>query len=230
MKRSKLFIVGAGGFATEVYSLIYDVNSLGEPLYEVQAFVDRKTSESIRLGPKVLPIISEETFFANLTESEPIAIALGIGNPGLSEKIMGQFLKHRAAHLFSFPNLIHPSFTGHREGIEFGKGNIVTAGCCFTINIKVGSFNIFNLNTTIGHEAVIGSFNVFNPGCNISGGVQIGDSNLFGTNSAILQGLKIGNATTVGASALVTKNLDEGKTYVGIPATQSKTRSGASND
>ena len=77
---------------------------------------------------------------------------------------------------------------------------------------------IFNLNTTIGHDAVIGDCNVFNPASNISGGVKIGSGNLLGTNCAVLQNIQIGDENIIGALTLANKDISSNNTMIGVPA------------
>ena len=62
---------------------------------------------------------------------------------------------------------------GDWEQIKIGEGNIICAGNIFTTDIEIGSFNVFNLDCTVGHDTVIGSYNIINPSVNISGGVKI---------------------------------------------------------
>jgi sugar O-acyltransferase (sialic acid O-acetyltransferase NeuD family) len=209
-----IYILGSGGFAKEVYFLINDINQdLEIPIYNFKGFIDKTIElKEIKIGEKSFPVNSEEDFLNSETSSS-ICLAIGIGNPSILEKIYNRFFGK-----YSFPNLIHPNFVGHIETIELGVGNIITAGCIFTVDVKIGSFNIFNLNTTVGHDTVIGSFNVINPGVNISGGVALGNKNLIGTNATILQYLTFGDNSILGAGAVLSKNLESNWVAVGIPA------------
>ncbi|WP_423736753.1 acetyltransferase [Chitinophaga caseinilytica] len=205
----KIFILGSGGFAKEVYSLIHAIGG-----YVVEGFIDLSAREPVQLGPVSLPVFAE-SYLEELTEKP--ALAIGVGDPKLIQKLVSKF---GADH--EFPNLLHPTVIGHFDDITFERGNIVTASCIFTISIKVGSFNIFNLNTTIGHDVVIGDCNVINPMVNISGGVTIGSGNLLGVNSTILQYKTIGNGSVIGASSLVTKDVEDSVLVLGVPAVKLK--------
>lgn len=211
----KIFIFGSSGFAKEVYFLISEINKK-ELSYEIGGFIDIEPKNTeIQLGSKNVPVYNEPTFFKDLKmgDSDTYSFALGMGTPAILKKIKAKYL-----HQFDFPNLIHPNVTGYFDAITLGKGNIVTSGCIFTIDIQIGNLNLFNLHTTLGHDSVIGDCNVFNPGVNISGGVTIGDENLFGTNSSILQYITVGSNNTIGAGAMVNKAIGNGLTVVGIPA------------
>jgi sugar O-acyltransferase (sialic acid O-acetyltransferase NeuD family) len=207
-----IYILGSGGFAKEVHFLIKEINrNSATPIYNFKAFIDVTKESKLFIGDKSYPIIEEESFL--LLPSKEICLAIGIGNPKalarLCPKLSGKY---------SFPNLISPTAIYDQASVKFGEGNIISSGCIFTVDIKVDSFNIFNLNTTVGHDTEIGSFNVINPGANISGGVHIGNCNLIGTNATILQNIRINSNSILGASSLLLKDLDSNLLAVGCPA------------
>jgi sugar O-acyltransferase (sialic acid O-acetyltransferase NeuD family) len=208
--KAKYYIIGSGGFAKEVYFLADE--SLGESR-RFMGFIDYKPTETtIIVRGKDEPVIDENHFLEKVQASDDINLYFGIGDPKLLGKLCKRFEN------FNFPNLIHPNFVGDRKSVKLGVGNIITAGCVFTVDIKIGSYNIFNLNTTVGHDTVIENCNVFNPGVNISGSVNIGSRNLFGTNSTVLQMLQINNDNVLGAFSLANKNIDSDSIMIGVPA------------
>ncbi len=202
-----IYIIGSGGFAKEVCSLILSLKQ-----FEIISFIDIVSKPAIYLHGKIIPVISENDFF-KMDVSKNTNLAIGVGNPLRIKNIAHNFSQYK------FPNLIHPSSIIDFEVVSIGKGNIITAGVIFTTCIKIGDFNLFNLYSTIGHDAHIGNFNVINPKVCISGEVHIGDCNLIGVNSTILQNIKIGNFTTIGANSLIIRATKDNLTYVGSPAT-----------
>lgn len=212
-----LYIFGTGGFSRETYWLVHDINRK-EPTYDIRGFIDlKRDSDFIVVDGRQVPVLLESDVMHALDPDTELVI--GIGDPRAIAKIHGAYRGR-----FRFTNLIHPTVSGYFGTISFGEGNIVTAGCIFTLDINVGDCNIFNLHTTVGHDAVIGSYNVMNPGVNISGGVRMGDRNLIGTNAAILQDIVIGNDNAVGASAMVNRPVLDGVVTVGVPAKVIKQR------
>lgn len=207
-----LYIIGSGGFAKEVYFLYREMEN---DEFSFKGFIDfQPISNFLRIGGQKYDVLDEGYFLVNYPKEKrsEVAVALGIGNASKLKDVIKKFAG------FIFPNFIHPSVILDNNSFKQGEGNILTAGCVFTVDIEIGDFNILNLNSTIGHDTKIGSYNVFNPGSNISGGVNIGDSNLFGTNSTILQNLTVGNKSILGAGAVLTKNLESQKLAVGVPA------------
>lgn len=207
-----IYILGSGGFAKEVLFLIEEINNSTQQLkYNFKGFVNTEEGEC-KVGNKTYSIYSE-SYILGLQSS--IHLVIGVGNPNLCKKIINKFITKSNV---IFPNLIHPNFTAKKDSIVLGSGNIITSGCIFTVDIKIESFNVFNLNVTVGHDTKIGSYNVINPGVNISGSVEVGHLNLLGTNATVLQNITIGDNSLLGAGAVLTKNLESYKTAVGIPA------------
>lgn len=142
-----------------------------------------------------------------------VSLAIGVGKPWIIKKLTEYFGAE-----FDSPNLIHPSVIADFKNISWGRGDVVTANCIFTTDIKIGSYNIFNLATTVGHDAEIGNCNVLNPCVPISGFVKIGDTNLIGVKATILENKTVGSNAIVGAASLVLKNVPDNVTVVGVPA------------
>jgi sugar O-acyltransferase (sialic acid O-acetyltransferase NeuD family) len=143
-------------------------------------------------------------------------LVVGIGYPFVRARVVEPYL--RAANRFDFPNLIHPTAVLDARRVRLGRGNVVTAGCIFTTDVVVGDFNLFNWQTTVGHDTTVGDYCVLNPSVNVSGGVRIGDRVLIGTGAQILEGHSVGEGATVGAGAVVTHDVAPSTTVVGVPA------------
>jgi sugar O-acyltransferase (sialic acid O-acetyltransferase NeuD family) len=204
------YVIGCGGFAKEVYFLADEVFK-GTQAFK--GFIDYKPQQTtLPIRGHQCSVIDEDWFLANIPKDASTHLYIGMGSPTQTEKVLQKFSGYQ------FPNLVHPGFIGDLPSIKMGNGNIITAGCIFTVDISIGSYNIFNLHTTVGHDTMIGDNNIFNPGCNVSGGVTIGSGNLFGTNATVLQNLTIGNNNILGAAALANKSFDSGLVMIGAPA------------
>ena len=204
-----LLIVGSSSLARELALVVEEINRRG-PKWRITGFVARSRDE---IG-KAVGRYRVTNVDAELAEFRS-SVAVGLGNPKIRLD-----LKRRidCVPLLGAPNIVHPSYVGCPDTVAMGKGNVITAGNIFTINIHIGSFNYFNLSCTLGHDCMIGDGNVINPGCSISGNVKIGDGCLIGTGATILQGLEVGEGAIVGAGAVVTKNVPPNTTVVGVPA------------
>jgi len=206
--KNDIYIIGCGGFAKEVFLLVKTTG-----LFNFKGFVDYKPEAAqLHIGKNSYPIYEEASFLRANKDNTNLSLAIGVGDPRLIRKL------HETFHLFTFPNLIHPSAQFDMDMNTIGKGNIITANVVFTANVEIGNFNVFNLSATVGHDVTIGDYNVINPSVNISGGVVIEGDSLIGVGSIVLQYKKIGMGAVVGAGSVVTKDVASGLTVVGIPA------------
>ena len=204
----KIAIVGTGGFAREVLTLINDINE-HKPQYKVVGFVDADESLTIH----GLPVIGDDN---EVNQSrEPISLVIAVGEPKMKAKIREKYNNP----LISFPTLVHPSvLIGDKKSVKIGDGSIICAGCILTTDIQIKEFVTLNLMCTVGHDTIIGSYSSFMPSVNISGEVIIKDSVYVGTGGKIINQLEIGEKTIVGAGAVVSKSLPANCTAVGVPA------------
>lgn len=204
----KIAIVGSGGFAREVLTLINDINEV-KPQYEIVGFVGLDKSQSIH----GYPVIGNDEE-VNLT-LEPLSLVIAVGEPHLKAKIKAKYNNS----LISFPTLIHPSILiGDNQSVLFGEGCVVCAGCILTTDIQINDFVTLNLMCTVGHDTVIESYSSFMPSVNISGEVCIREGVYVGTGAKIINQVEIGEKTIVGAGAIVAKSLPANCTAVGVPA------------
>lgn len=208
----RLIILGTSGLAREMAQLVEQVNNY-EHQWEFAGFVGQPTSE-INKTLSYGPILGDDNWL--IAQNFEASLVIGIGYPKLRAEVLARYLEH--GDRFKYPNIIHPSVSLDYQRVELGCGNIITAGCVFTCDIKVGNFNLFNYCSTVGHDCLIGNFNVFNPGVNVSGGVCIGDHVLAGTGCQILQNMCVNNDAVIGAGAVVRNEVSAGQTVVGVPA------------
>ena len=215
-----LLILGAGGFAREVYSHCRDYG------YHTMAFYDdvSDTDSIIVLDDKVKVyksfdevLLHKAAFEKLFTQEHPgnsYEFVIGVGDPGLKKALVTKAL---GAGLKPAETIIHPSVNIGRGKI--GVGGIITPGCSLTVDFEIGDYVILNLNSTVGHDAYIGDYCTVNPGCSISGNVVIRSECLIGSCAFIREKKKIAYRVTVGAQACVTKDIDRCHTvWGGVPA------------
>lgn len=204
----RLAIVGSGGFAREILTLINDIN-LYTPKFEIVGFVDIDKTKTIH-GYSVIGGDDEIN-----KATEPISLVIAVGEPKIKEKIRIKYTNPK----ISFPTLIHPSvIIGDSESIKMGMGCIICAGCILTTDIILQDFVTLNLQCTVGHDTVISDYSSFMPSVNISGEVKVDRSVYVGTGTKIINQVSIGENTIVGAGAVVAKSLPANCTAVGVPA------------
>jgi sugar O-acyltransferase (sialic acid O-acetyltransferase NeuD family) len=208
LKRRPLYVIGGGGLAREMAQLAEQAGGA----WEFAGFIGEPhhVGEDLGFGQ----VVGDDAW---LLDSDLEAdLVMGVGSPAIRGRIVERYRPF--FHRFQFPNLIHPSANVDLRRVSLGKGNAITAGCVFTCDIRVADFTLFNLQTTVGHDASIGSCCVVNPSVNISGAVTIGDRVLIGTGAQLLEGRRVHDDAVVGAGAVVRADVEAGVTVVGVPA------------
>lgn len=206
----KIAILGTGGFAREIATLIQDINKK-DSIYELVGFVDNSIEKGTLING--YPVIGNDEEI-NQT-NEPIGLVLAFGEPKIKMKVRSKFTNP----LVSFPTIIHPSaIVGDRKLVEIGDGCIICASVIITTNIKIKDYVTLNLQCTVGHDTIIDSYSSFMPSCNISGEVHIGEGVYCGTGVKIINQTDIGEHSIIGAGAVVAKSIPAYCTAVGVPA------------
>lgn len=208
-----IVILGAGGFGREIQWLIERINQKDEK-WNILGYID----DGVATGTVIDGYSVLGTTEWLIERLEKIAVAVAVGNSVIRKKIINKLLENNK---LEFPNLIDPSVLMSSR-IDLGKGNLICAGTILTVDIKIGDFNIVNLDCTIGHDVEFTSFVTVYPSVNVSGCVQVGELTELGTGTQIIQGKEISDHVIVGAGSVVVKDLKEAGTYVGIPAKKIK--------
>lgn len=209
-------ILGTGGFAREVLDIFMARNAIS-PQYEILGFIDENPDHWGRVL-NGYPVLGGFDWFDTRDTAEIQAIC-GVGNPAVRRKL----IQKAATPGLRFCNIIHPT-AGLTPFVELGEGVVVTAGCIFTNQIKVGNHVHVNLDCTIGHDCIIEDFCTVAPGVHVSGNAHVKTGCDIGTGAVIIQGITIGEWSIVGAGAVVTKDIPANTTSVGVPAKVIKER------
>lgn len=199
--KKHLVIMGAGGFAREVYSWVQDE-------YEVKAFYSDSDTPPI-LG---LPVVSDLSLY---TDS---LFMVAVGSPVDRLALWDIAIK---AGLSVASGFVHKSAT-MGVGCHIGKGVIICPQSVITTNVTIGEATIVNIGSTIGHDCVIGELVTIAPGANISGHCKILNRSYIGTNASIREGLFIGPESVVGMGSVVISNVPNRETWAGVPAQRIK--------
>lgn len=204
-----IIIIGAGGFGREVWWLIERINKQNK-IFNILGFIDdfKEVNTEIIDGLKVLSNVNNIGQFEDNTN-----IVIAIANTKARKEIVQ---KIKSIKNFKFPNIIDPTAIID-DKLILGEGNVVCAGVVATVDIQINNFNIIDVNTTIGHDAVIKDFITFYPNVNLSGATIVNDGVEIGTGTQIIQGKKIGENSIVGAGSVVIRDIPDNVTAVGVP-------------
>ena len=202
----KIAIIGTGGFAGEVYTMLkQNHESLPDGMFEY-CFVDTHYKGGMFFN---MPVIDDSEI-----ETDMILI-FAVGDPELRSRLVRSYFNILTDQYFSIHSIIG-------ENCIFGENVLIMQGCILTNHITIGNYTHINIGCTIGHDTKIGDFVTINPGCNISGNVKIGNNVYIGTNTCIRQGIEICDNVTIGMGSVVVKDITEHGTYFGNPCKRQK--------
>ena len=206
-KRKKIIIVGAGGHARVVASIL---NYHYE--FEVIGIADRNEDNvgEVISGYKIITTWDK---LPEMRNQRIDYIALAIGDNHEREKM---FHDMKSAG-FSVVTLIHPEAFLEKDCV-LGQGTLVCAGAIIATNVDVGENSIINTGTIIDHEGSLGNHVHIAPGVVISGRVEIGDYSFVGTGVRIIDKIKVGRNVLIGAGSVVIEDIPDNVTAVGVPA------------
>lgn len=205
-----ILIYGFGGFGHEVACLIQQINR-EKPTWNVLGYID----DGVEVGTECkYGKVLGDIYTLNAWES-PVAVVIAIGSTKYLELISQRIINPNV----DFPNIIAPNvFYFDEDSVAMGRGNIVTFGCRFSCNTRLGDFNVLNGNISLGHDANMGNYNVLFPETRISGQTSIGNRNFFGARVFVAQRLKVGDDCRFGAGCYVLRKTKDGCLYMGNPA------------
>ena len=197
----KICIVGAGGFAMEIFSCIQDIYCDIDLVESVFFMVqDDDYKDDTIMGLKTIP---ESQFDPNIYE-----VVIGIGDPFIRQKIVSKLPIET-----KYITLIHPSVI-ISKWVDIGEGSVIMAGSIITCNIKIGKHAQININTTIAHDCIIGNYFTTAPSVNLSGNCLIGDLVYIGSNSSLKQGISVVNNVNISMGSFVIKDIIEPGIYI----------------
>jgi sugar O-acyltransferase (sialic acid O-acetyltransferase NeuD family) len=207
-----LFIVGAGGFGREVFSIIEALESSSTVPHPAGFIDDAPSTANLdrvdALGSQVVGSVDDL-----IRRTEPFSAVLAIGSASAREKVAGLL----AGSPVTFPVVVHPDTTVG-SGVRLAEGVVVAAGGRLSTNIEVGRHVHIDQNAVVGHDSSLGDFSRLNPQACVSGAVTLGRGALIGANATLLQGMDVGDGAIVGAGAVVTSPVHAAATVKGVPA------------
>lgn len=116
-------------------------------------------------------------------------------------------------------------YAGEESWLEIGDHNTIREACSFHRGTahdkaltKVGSHNLFMVNTHIAHDCEVGDHNILANNVGVAGHVHIGNHTVIGGNSGIHQFCRIDDYSLVGGASLILKDVAAFTMVSGNPA------------
>ena len=200
-----LVIVGAGGFAREVYNWTLDAIKAQDGEYRIKGFlsVEPNLLDSFSLDVGILG----DEFNYEIQPNDQFVI--GIGTVATKARVVNTLREKKA----TFYSLVHPTAIVCPSA-RLGVGAVL---CPFTVvsaDVQIGDFTMMNLYSSAGHDAKIGDFCVLSPYATLNGGVVLEDRVFLGTHATVLAQKTIGVDAQVSAGGLVVRDIPANHTLL----------------
>ncbi len=200
----RFVVMGAGGFAKEVTDLI---DLLG---HSVVACFQEQSSQ-----PAKGHVFDRVPIVHTLDGLEFDSAVLGVGNPGVRERLMRLLPDSRWA------TLVHPSASISGDSVV-GVGTIVMQNVVVSADAVVGRAALLNVGCYVAHDSEVGAYTHLAPGTNLGGGCHVGALCELGMGTVVLPNIHIAEGCRTGAGAIVTRDVSPHTTVVGVPAVELK--------
>ncbi|MCX5658240.1 MAG: acetyltransferase [Planctomycetota bacterium] len=113
--------------------------------------------------------------------------------------------------------IVHPSAWVSPSAV-IGPGSYVGAMAAINGLARVGSGVLVNTGAIVEHHNVVGDFAHIGPNAALAGRVTVGPRTLVGVGASVRPFAKVGSDCVVGAGACVVRDVEDGKTVIGVPA------------
>lgn len=212
MSKRQLYIIGAGGFATEVYEYLTSSVSHSDN-YSIVGFLDDNLAalDNYNYEHKVVGGLFNDAL------PQGSLLVLSLAQPSLKKKLYS-FYKSRG---FEFMTFIHPTAVVGKN-VVVGEGTIIGPNTTLTTNIELGILATINAHSSIGHDATLGDYCTLSGHCDVTGNVELSDEVYMGSHALIIPSVKVGTGAIIGAGSVVINKVKPGVTMFGNPAKKIK--------
>ena len=187
-----LVIVGASGFAREVYQWARPAFDPAE--YRIKGFLSNRPDDL--KGWRIdAPLLGDDESY-RIEAGDRFLFA--IGRPEI-KRTMIERLKARGAR---FATLIHPTAVVAPTA-EIGEGVIVCPFCTVSDHVRLEDFAMLNFYASVGHDARIGRYAILSPYATVNGFSVVGEEAFLGSHVTLTAGRKLGDGARVSANVAV---------------------------
>lgn len=207
-----LLLLGGGGHASDVLTAVEACNAHGRR-FEVVGCLDDGNPDPVRLQRRGLAHVGRLTDALSYPQCRVVG---AVGYPQGRRSVVD-----RAAPLRLCEPIVHPSAVVASQ-VSLGLGTVVLALVQVSALVEVGANVLLSYGCLVGHDTVVADDVSIMPGAVLSGEVRVGRGACIGTNATVLEGRRVGEGAIVGAGAVVTRDVPDGVTVTGSPATMNK--------
>jgi sugar O-acyltransferase (sialic acid O-acetyltransferase NeuD family) len=202
--RKSIVIIGGGGFAREVFSLI------DRTIYDIAGFIDNDEQNS----GLPAPLIGNDSMIHDLKVKGIADYAcIAVGNMKVRRRLF-ELAKTSGLQL---PPIMYRNAVWLSTVVP-GEGSVIYPGVVVMNDCTIGSGTLLNSGVTLGHDVTIGNFSNINPGAHLAGRVHIGEETMIGIGASVRDSISIGSYVTIGAGSVVVNDIPDSSVAYGVPA------------
>jgi len=207
----RTLIVGAGGFAREIY-------------WWMQSHTDRRWAQSFAgfLDDNRQALADFRDYAPGIVDSisgyQPQPgdqLVMAIADPVTKLKL-AETLRSRGAEFAAF---VH-SNTIIVPNAKIGYGSVICPGAGLSCDTTIGEFVTMNAYAGVGHDGQVGDGCTMSAHTEVMGKAKLGRGVFMGSHASILPGVSVGDFAKIGANSLVIRNVRSGNTMMGVPASK----------
>lgn len=206
MQKPRLVILGSGGHAKVIVEIFEELSA-----YEIVGFTTLSASDSLFGYPNLGTDDVLPTLFAS-------GVACAFPANG-SNRVRKRMIEHLRGLGFALPNAIS-SHAVLSPRTKLGAAIAIMAGAVVNADSTIEDGAILNTASSVDHDNHIGACAHIAPGCHLAGNVTVGEGAFLAAGSCAIPGMRIGAWATVGAGGVVIREIGDGATMVGVPATR----------
>jgi sugar O-acyltransferase (sialic acid O-acetyltransferase NeuD family) len=216
MRPRPLLIVGSGGLAREVVSLVRALNDTA-PRWRVLGLLDDNPSRHGAIVSGVPVLGPPEAVY----DHPDAAVVLSTASPTdrSSRLRLCQRLELDPAR---YAALVHPAAV-LADSTRVGHGAVVFAGTVTTADVTIGPHAVLMPSCVLTHDDVVASFATLAAGVRLGGGVRVATGAYVGAATAVREGRRLGEWSLVGMGSVVLHDVPAFETWWGAPARYRRT-------
>ncbi len=204
MNQSKeLAVIGAGGFAGEVADVAWLLGWESIKLYDDNPALAGKNCAGYPCAGSIV----------DFEKQAPTSYVIGIGQNRVRQKLGNRL--DAAGH--SAVSIIHP-YTAISPTATIGPGAFIGIGVFIGPQVTIGQHALFNVGSSVGHDARLGNWVQLCPGVRVSGFCAVGDGAFLGSNSVLSPKVDMGEWSLLAATSFAMKSIPANCLAGGNPA------------
>jgi sugar O-acyltransferase (sialic acid O-acetyltransferase NeuD family) len=200
-----IIIVGAGGFAREVYEYVHVSFDLNE--YKFKGFLTPDAKELEPFNMEHLVLGNQD----NYEFQENDRVILAIGNVDIRKKVLSKLNELEV----EFVNLIHPTAI-ISENARIGKGVIICPFVVISTSVTVDDFAMINFYSSLGHDSKLGRNCVLSPYSTVNGFAILLEDVFMATHTMVAAYRTIGRGSKISAGSCALYNVKDNSLVYGL--------------